>query len=624
MDVTYTPYYSVLAIIVLLIIPATFHLVAFRKSTQFIHVITSFLIGNLILTFIQEISGLIGTFDSWIILIFSLLLSGIIGYYVNKRDIFCDKNQRIISSKDILFVIGVAIFVFLYQKNTFPAYSNDTLSTYLPWARTIVDEKFIPAFHFGSNYRFTIHYPPLLYTNIAFLFSFFGKYNDSITMAVPIIYTSFFFLLITCFSKEYSETGEQLPFFILSLLLISPVFIRINFLLLQDPILMFYITSFFYFLFKYVKTKEFGFLILLSTSSVLSSLTKYTGQLIAIIILCVLIITWIKDKNEIRKVVIIFSTIHIPAILWAIRNLYFYGDVMYIESFSKLKVAGFISITSGLVGIESPATYQGMIIRVLGEFPVIVLTLIYFIKHWKEIEIRYVVSIYFIFMLVVYYTGSWTLIRYFIYPFLGIFILFAGIEISELYNKIHAKFLNRNERNTGYIPKMVSVILCAALIIFPAPISSMSDSPLPISEMSELNMSNYTEMINRLNPTTVYMKRVYNDESGILEYLQSKKENNMIVLGDYNYKCNWYGDNCTSLTPDAVSFSVINKEEPFNFTKNSDYIYARLKKIGISYIYDSPIIEIGWERLLFYKINNDHDHFELVYNRKGYRLWEVK
>jgi len=52
-EVVYAPHYTVMAVVVLLIVPLVFHLVAFRKSIRFLHILTSILVGNFILAFLQ-------------------------------------------------------------------------------------------------------------------------------------------------------------------------------------------------------------------------------------------------------------------------------------------------------------------------------------------------------------------------------------------------------------------------------------------------------------------------------------------------------------------------------------------------------------------------------------------
>lgn len=47
--------------------------------------------------------------------------------------------------------------------------------------------------------------------------------------------------------------------------------------------------------------------------------------------------------------------------------------------------------------------------------------------------------------------------------------------------------------------------------------------------------------------------------------------------------------------------------------------------MGVNYIYDSASIKSDiLDKLLFEKIIKDPEHFELVYDQNGYRLWKVK
>ena len=247
MNVVYSPVYTILAAVVLLIVPIVFHLVAFRKSTRFIHMLTSILIGTFILTVMQEVAGLTHLFDARIILALSVLIAYISGQRINKSGIFGKEDilGKNVSNTSILLVTGIAIFIFFYQKSAFPPYSFDALNTYLPWARIIVNEHSIPPFHFESNFRYVISYPTMLYTGIAFLFSLFGEYTDSIPAAIPIVYSCFFIFFIANWVEEY--TDRNVPFFIVLSLLLSrhSYFSIFNSLVLQEaPILFFTTVSF--------------------------------------------------------------------------------------------------------------------------------------------------------------------------------------------------------------------------------------------------------------------------------------------------------------------------------------------------------------------------------------------
>ena len=151
--------------------------------------------------------------------------------------------------------------------------------------------------------------------------------------------------------------------------------------------------------------------------------------------------------------------------------------------------------------------------------------------------------------------------------------------------------------------------------------------------MSNIKTGNYNAIANDidpgyLDPREPHFQSVFENESVVLDYLQSKeKEKNLIIFGEYTYVFDWYGNYTTLQAWGGKSFLVRNQninKEPFDFTKNSTYIYNNLKKMGVDYIYDSATWEQSLEEILFDKIDQDTEHFELVYNKNGYRLWKLK
>ena len=615
MNVVYSPVYTILAAVVLLVVPIVFHLVAFRKSTRFIHMLTSILVGTFILTVVEEVAGLTHLFDARIILTLSILIAGVSGHWINKKGIFGKQNilGNNVSKTSILLVAGIAIFIFYYQKNIFPPFSFDTLNTYFPWARIIVNEHSIPAFHFESNYRYVVSYPTLLYTSIAFLFSLFGEYNDSIPAAIPIVYSCFFIFFIANWGKEYKD--RNVPFFIvLSLLLSHPYFSIFNSLVLQEAPILFFTTVSFYLLFKYLKTKETVFLVLLSISSALGSLTKDSGMLISVLLFCILIIES-KNKNEIYKLSI-FPLLHIPNILWALRNFYYFNNPVYPLFVSIFKNSIYANLTSIATWGAHLPTSQEMAINFFMAFPAFLFTLFYMFKNRRNAEVRYLVACFVIFLFFLHIHGGRLLIRY-LYPFLGVFALYAGIEISKLYDIIPIKIVKEKK---NVIIKIVLTILCVMIIMIPS---------VP-NFLSEIKNSNYTSAVNSINYNSFSIGEPdisIKKELNVLEYLQNNdKRKNLIILSDYDLVNNWYGE-YTSIRLIDLQFSILNYEinnEPFDVTKNNTYLYNNLKKIDIDYIYDSPESKCGSIEILFDKINQDPAHFELVYNKDGHRLWKMK
>ena len=625
MQITYSPLHTILAAGVLLIIPVVFHVIAFRGSIRFIHILTSILVGNFILAFVAEIAGLAHFFDAKIILLLSLLVAGVLGYLVNKKNIFNNENiiGSNISKTGIFLVIGIAIFLFLYQKNFFPPFTPDTVDTYLPWARTIVNQGSIPAFD-DSCWRYVVHYPPFLYTTIALLFSFFGGYFDSIAAAIPILYSCLFVFLITNWGEQH--TDRCVPFFIILSLLLAPYyFANYSIRVLQEAPILFFATASFYLLFKYLRTKETIFLVLLSISSALMSLTKYSGLVITTILFCMLIIGT-REKKEIHKIFVIFPLIHIPNILWAIRNFYYFNNPVYPALTSIFKNSIYSNLTLKLptyfepykIHTCYPVSPQEMAIGFFIVFPAFIFTLFYIFRNWRKIEVQYTAACFVVFLIFLYISG-WRLLTRYLYPFLGVFALYAGIEMSRWYNVIPIEVIKRKK---NAIVKTTIIILCiTTLLLMPIGIGNI---------MSNIKSGNYNAIANGIDPSYLdprepHFQCVFENESSVLDYLQSKeKEKNLIIFGECTYVFNWYG-NYTTLGPLERSFLVRNhniNKEPFDFTKNSTYIYNNLKKLGVDYV--SATGKQGLEEILFDKINQDPEHFELVYNKNGYRLWKLK
>ena len=620
MNIVYSPTYTILAAGVLLIIPVVFHLIAFRKSIRFIHILTSILVGNFILAFVSEIVGLAHFFDAKIILLLSLLVAGVIGYGINKKGIFSNENilGNNISKTSILLVLGFAIFIFLYQKNTFPPFTPDTLAAYLSWARIIVNEGSIPAFYLETNAYYTTYLPPLLYTNIAFLFSFFNEYVDSIAATIPLIYLCFFVFLITNWGEEYVDAGRSVPLLILLSLLMAPPlnFLYIGSRVLQEAPLLFFATASFYLLFKYLRTKENIFLVLVAISSSLGALTKQSGLLISVMLFCILVIK-VEKKKELYNLLILFPLFHIPSILWAIRSLYFYNNPVY-PSFGSIFKNIYLGPAS-IIGSSGGSQYSfpEMFTLFFITFPAFIFTLFYIFRNRRTVEVQYTVACFAVFLIILYISGWRLLVRY-LFPFLGIFALYAGIEMSRLYDKIPFAVIKKKKRA---IITIAILICCMMPIMIPAPGIHLSDikSGNYKSVMSDLNLSD-------LDPREPHISDDWRNKMRVVEYLQTKKEKDLIIIGLYDVgRFTWYG-NYTAINPRYdPAFRVHNKvnKEPFNLTKNSTYIYNNLKKMGVDYIYacDSPYPE---DEMIFDKINQDPEHFELVYDKNGYRLWKIK
>ena len=638
MNIPYSPIHTILALLILLIVPMVFHLIAFKKSIGFIHILTSILIGTFILAVIEEITGLFSFFDGRIILAMSLLISAFSGYVVNKKGIFENVTSYNVSKTSIFLVVGIVIFCFLNQKNMFPPFSPDTFSRYIPWAVIIANEHSIPAFHLVSS-EYYIFYPPFLYSTIAFLFSLFSGCFDSLSAAIPILFTGFFVLLVANWGDEY---GHDVPFFVLLSLLFS---YQSTFRLLscgyvlQEAPLLFFTTASFYLLFKYLRTKETIFLVLLSISSALMVLTKDSGLIISAMIFCALIIGT-RERGKIYRIITIFPLLSIPSIVWHIRNFYFFRNPIYptLQSFFKptdivysIEFENAYQTIGFPVGIPVPAyqySFPEMSVQfVIFAFPAFVFTLFYIFRNRKRYEAQFT-AIFFMIFLIFMYISDWRLLVRYFYPFFGIFALFAGIEMSRFYDMIPIKVIRKKRK---IIIMNILILLCIMNLLIPSIQSNFRQN---------IETGNYAAIVHDidpgyLNPLEVHFQSRWlnlsdDNESGVLEYLQKNdKRKKLIVVGECSYALNWYREyGYAALSFDSISFRALSynvNKQPFDLTQNSTFIYNNLKRMNVNYIYDSASIKCDiLDELLFEKIIRDPEHFELVYDQNGYRLWEIK
>jgi len=346
----------------------------------------------------------------------------------------------------------------------------------------------------------------------------------------------------------------------------------------------------------------------------LGSLTKDSGMVISVLLFCILIIET-KNKNEIYKLSI-FPLLHIPNILWALRNVYYFNNPVYPLFTSIFKNSVYANLPYIATWGAHLPTSQEMAITFFICFPAFLFTLFYMFKNRRNAEVKYLVACFVIFLFFLHIHGGRLLIRY-LYPFLGVFALYAGIEISRLYDKIPIRII-KEKKNA--IIKIVLTILCVMIIMIPS---------IP-NFLSDIKNSNYRSAVDSINYNSFDPREPdisIKKELNVVENLQNnEKRKNLIILADYDLVNNWYGEYTSIRLTDRL-FLILNhniNKEPFDVTKNSTYLYNNLKKIGIDYIYDSPERKRGSIDILFDKINQDPAHFELVYNKDGHRLWKMK
>jgi len=611
----YEPILTVYSVGILLVTAIVFHIATFHKSRKFIHVMFSILVSEYVSAVVMELFGIYGHFNGLLIFAVSLSILFVISLFIRKYWYsILDVNQSSdVAIYTIFCVLLFALYLFTLQKNTFPPFMGDSYIAYLPWAKTIAVSSYIPAYDINSSF-YVVSYPHLAYTKIAFLYSFFDSYSESISSAMPLFYAALSIFLILEWAKERSIK----PVFVIIPLLFSLSFLYIGRAVLQEPPLLLFVTSSFYFLYRYVQSneKDVVSLIMLSISCSLVALTKYSGLLLVLIVFALLTVL-LKYRHIQKKHIPIFVLLQLPWIVWMLRNLHIYGNPvfpLYTSFFppNHLTIAlhnygQYMSMYTTPTSIPL-ATVQEFLLSTLIGFPLIVFTLLYFVKNRKDFEVKFFTIFFLAYFATLTFTGRY-LERYF-FPFYGIFALYAGIEISKICDFIPFRVIREKK----------SAILGLLLLCF-AMFTVVLWAPGDFShEMASGNVSYVASSFDPRKHVEPWVD--FKNQTEVYSYLKSNENRTGLrIYGDGNYILYWYG-NYTVIDPGSITWvTMVNGSLDYN--RDSDYLYRELTKRKIDYIYDSPLQKQEWKDNLYIKINEDKEHFDLVYDKDGYRLWKV-
>jgi len=597
-------------LILLAIIPFVFHLSAFGRNKNFIHIIFSFLIGNFILTTFALILGLINLFYGWLILILSLIMALFLGKFFRNKKVMNIEEIKI-PKNIILLLIVFALFILVTQK--FQYFAPDALHNYFLLAREIVQNNAIYRFKDIINLNDSMGNLPLLNLYIAFLFSlqkgFLPLTNiaiTNITRSIPLIFSLFTMLLLFVWAKE--KAGKNAPIFILITLLIfvfpwiailpginnmwdiGPLFADLSAHVLQEAPLLFFITSSFYFLFKYIEKRKNIYLIALLISSSLATFTKLSALVISFLIFVTLLIKC-RSKKDILKIFFLTFLFHLPIIIWFIKNFYEYGNPFF-PNFSTIFHDRFERIREIKTELEIGSKFARNAIpfpiflrNFFAYFPLSILSLFYFFKNRKRLEAKFVAIVIILFILALMNGSTNRLLVRYMFPLFGIIGLYAGIELFKFYKKV---FKNR----------MIFAIILLML--------AMSFSLINTTQRTDIN-------------------KIYNiptqGEIDVINYLKEVEGTKRLNIFAEEKPFHFLWENYRVFAPEDYMFLILNNGI-LKENATSDYYYERFIDTNMDYIYCSA------QRTkcsgLFDKINNDKEHFELVLNKDQTKLWKIK
>lgn len=578
---------SLLGLGVLLATPLLLYLLIFRfRDNKTISVLFSVIIGSYILSVYIIIFGMLHLFNGVLILALSLLTTIFI-WLILKRSKLTNIESVDIDRSMILTVLLFAVFIIGLQVAG-QCFTSDTFGRYLPLGRIIANEHTIPAFHLQNYSEYAISRMPLLYTLIALLFSLFKTNAENLSLGIPLFFTSSTIFLLYAWGKECKD--KNVPIFVMIALLLSFSFFLLSPVVLQESILLFFATAMFYLLFKYVKTRENLYLILLSASSALLVLTKSSGIVLSGLVFLALLIKS-RNKKEVGHIFSIYLLFNALVLIWFVRNFYYYSNPVfpYLAQLFSGELNHYLELLSPIRKLRisefyvSPLQFIKDIFRC---FPAIIFAFTYMYKNKKSFEVQFVFTSYIATILAMAATAPRLLVRY-MYPFIGVLAVFAAIEMSKIYDLVLPKIMIVNKQK---IAKIAVVIGIMSLLII---------------AMTPSQNSRFDEGHNLL----VYLQ-------------QHEGTKDVRIFGDSGVdELKWYG-NYTMITPACLLYIVINNGEPFQLNKSSDCYFDVFKKLNIMYVYDTPNRHAIEQ--IFIEINNDKEHFELVYNNNGTRLWKVK
>jgi hypothetical protein len=265
--------------------------------------------------------------------------------------------------------------------------------------------------------------------------------------------------------------------------------------------------------------------------------------------------------------------------------------ISYIGGFNPSvgKISGLFA-SSGFVNVTLPIAIKSIFVS----YPLLLFSFVYILRNIKKFE---QLVILLLFVSYTYYMGLSSLdeITRYYHHFIGIFALYAGIELSILYDSILLQPLKKNKNKIAII-----------LLLFGATYSFGKIYPL----------------------YSTWDKYEINAHQDVIKFLDEHREDKqpIRIFGEFAPALNWYGD-AVRVYPESPIFRVLSNNTKFEYNKNdSEYYYQIFKKINVDYIYDGPTTceEIKWycfDPLI--KVIEEDKRFKLVYNKSGYRLWKL-
>lgn len=486
---------------------------------------------------------------------------------------------------DLLLVLSLCISLFAFQVLQHFIGIQDARVTYLPMSRLLFESPYlqtksfyeeVPSF---SNY---LGYPPALIGLCTVFYSIFGGVSAEIAGLVPSIFFVGFLLVLF----KWCEDAGVSTITAAVLLLLSPILIeKCSWFCYESPLL-FSTTLLFYSIWKFSTEGEEKYLFCAMMGSCLALMFKYTG----IFFTFALVYYILRNRVLDRRLCILFLVIHLPCIIWYVRNIYYFGSPVspflnFLTSDPLLR--SWLDATWLVAHQEAHRQWHLLLFNILilpVSLPVLMLWAIVFLfTRLRENEVYFLSFVLFCTFLLLCFSFN-TDIRYLV-PFYGIALVQFSVVLEDFY-RCRQLSLGTYFGSTGRIILFVSlltVVLCLQFV--------------------------YTKKIlpDRISPNMTAINFLKNNED-VKNGTRIFTDTDHVML----WKTRWTVFDLTvpKLVPDFLEVR-----------KTQDY-FSLMAKYDIKYVVNHPWVS-PWEESTFSIIERDNKHFAQILDDGGVRIWKV-
>lgn len=312
-------------------------------------------------------------------------------------------------------------------------FGGDGILYYLPWAKEIVLQARMPDFLLNTIVWYTSR-EPFLPLFQAGLFSLFG-YANWVIVVLPFFFAAATGLLIYLWLLEKGAKRIYAIFGVL-LLLTAPVFLDKGGEIGQEPMILFFFTTFFYYLERFQKTSNPLCFLLIFLSATLAGVSKMSGFILF------LPLSWFFIKNIKLKKSYLYLFLTFPLFIWLFRNYIVYDNPVLplLNGFFKGRYYSLILAADQIFQTFKVTFWDNILARIAeiitslftSFFPLIILS---FYRFWKKRKIQYILLFIILLLLNILILTDIGYVRY-LMPFLGVLIVYAVMGLEEIRSRL--------------------------------------------------------------------------------------------------------------------------------------------------------------------------------------------